>query len=497
MYSVKITNDSTSTIIHDDRHSKFRLDDTKIATTVNQASSFAFNIYPNNPGYNLLHEYTTGIEIYKNTRLLFKGRVMTVYPNYTNDGQLYKQVTCESQMAFLNDSIQMYKKVQMTPKKFFTFLIDQHNSQVDAGRRFKVGKVNVTNSTNNVYCYIEDGITTFDEIDTDLLQNSSLGGELWVRNETDGVYIDWLQDNQNKGNQQIKLNKNMLSIFSKPNLTGLVTVLCPFGATQENKNGSVEDEVSDVASPRLTIKSVNDGKVYLKDTELIGKYGRISGSKIWDDVKVATNLKTKGLAYLNTFKSVKIGHEIEAVDLEPLGLAIDDFEVGKYYRVINPLVGIDDYLRIIAITVDINAPLQSSLTIADKSISLTNYQLENKKAAKTISQLRSIVESQGNQIIDLNGQTEKLNKTIEDQKKVMDQLQEDVQNADIKGISKKLQDLLKITTELGEQVDELQFVTPEQLAEYQSVQKQITDDLDQRIKLLEQKGGDINNGGKG
>lgn len=375
MYSVKITNGSSSNIIHDDRLDA-RLSDTKIASTINQASSFSFDIYPNNPGWDLLHEYTTGIEVWKLSKLLFKGRVMSVQTNYTNEGQLLKQVSCESQLAYLNDSIQSYKKVQMTPAAFFAYLIGEHNKQVSADRQFKIGRMNVTNSTNNVYCYVEDGLNTFEEIDADLLKNESLGGELWIRNEADGVYIDWLRDGVAKGRQQIKMNKNMLSVYSKPDLNGLCTVLYPFGATPETT--ATDDKASDVTSPRLTIESVNGGKKYLENADLISIYGRISGSKTWDDVKVAANLKTKGQTYLNTFKAFKIGYEIEAVDLQPLGLAVDDFEVGEYYQVINQLEGLNDYLRIVAITVDLNAPLQSQLTIADKSVKLSEYQLENR-----------------------------------------------------------------------------------------------------------------------
>lgn len=380
MYSVKITNGSSSKIIHDDRVN-IRLSDTKIAATINQASSFTFNLYPNNPGWNLLHEYTTGIEVWKLSKLLFKGRVMSVQTNYTNEGQLLKQVSCESQLAYLNDSIQSYKKVQMTPAAFFAYLIGEHNKQVSADRQFKVGRVNVTNSTNNLYCYVEDGLNTFEEIDTDLLKNESLGGELWIRNETDGVYIDWLRDGVTKGQQQIRMNKNMLSVYSKPNLNGLCTVLYPFGATpEESGTSTTDDKAKDVASPRLTIESVNGGKKYLEDNELISKFGRISGSKTWDDVKVAANLKNKGQAYLNTFKAVKIGYELEAVDLQPLRLAVDDFQTGKYYQVVNPLEGLNDYLRIIAMSIDLNAPLQSGLTIVDKNVELSQYQLENRNA---------------------------------------------------------------------------------------------------------------------
>lgn len=416
MYLVKITNGSNSKIIHDDRVN-IRLSDTKIATTINQASSFDFSLYPNNPGWNLLHEYTTGIEVWKFSKLLFKGRVMSVQTNYTNEGQLLKQVSCESQLAFLNDSIQSYKKVQMKPAAFFAYLIGEHNKQVSADRQFKVGRMNVTNSTNNVYCYVEDGLNTFEEIDADLLKNESLGGELWIRNEADGVYIDWLRDGVAKGRQQIKMNKNMLLVYSKPDLNGLCTVLYPFGATPETT--ATDDKASDVASPRLTIETVNNGKKYLENTDLISRYGRISGSKTWDDVKVAANLKTKGQAYLDSFEAFKIGYEVEAVDLEPLGLAVDDLKVGNYYQTINPLEGLNDFLRIMAMNIDINAPLQSQLTIGDRQSTFSQYMLGLKNARSYMQQ----VQVQQDTLNDLSGKYDQLTSDREQLKQQIIEMQ--------------------------------------------------------------------------
>ncbi len=391
MYRVTIENNGVETIIHDDHFTRYRLKDTSIAKGINTADSFQFDILPNNPGYLLLQELTTYIEVLNttNSNLVFKGRILSIQNQLNSDGTFYKEVICESQMAFLNDSIQTYKKVQMKPYDFFKYLIDTHNAQVDAKRQFQLGNVSVTNSTNYLYCYVEDGLKTFDEIDADLISNDDLGGELKIRNENGMAYIDWALDQYIKGKQEIKLNKNLISLNAKPNLSDVISVLYPFGATIENDSSdSSTDTVSDVASPRLDISSVNDGKKYIESAELIGRYGRISGTKSWDDVKVASNLLTKAKAYLETFKPVTIGYELEAVDLFQLGLAVDDFEVGNYYRVINQLEGIDDYFRIISISLDINNPLQSSLTIGDKSVSWADFQNQVQRSNVIVSDLQ-------------------------------------------------------------------------------------------------------------
>lgn len=391
MYRVTIENNGIETIIHDDHFTRYRLKDTSISKGINTADSFQFEILPNNPGYLLLQELTTYIEVLNttNSNLVFKGRVLSIQNQLNSDGTFYKEVICESQMAFLNDSIQTYKKVQMKPYDFFKYLIDTHNAQVDVKRQFQLGNVKVTNSTNYLYCYVEDGLKTFDEIDADLLTNTDLGGELVIRNKNGIAYIDWTLDQNIKGKQEIKVNKNLISLNAKPNLSDVISVLYPFGATIESDStNDSTDTANDVASPRLDISSVNDGKKYIESAELINRYGRISGTKSWDDVTVASNLLTKAKAYLETFKPVTIGYELEAIDLFQLGLAVDDFEVGNYYHVINQLEGIDDYFRIISISLDINNPLQSSLMIGDKSVSWAEFQNRIQQSNAIVSSLQ-------------------------------------------------------------------------------------------------------------
>lgn len=431
MYVVTVfdgSNDQVGKVIHADRFGKNRLTNTKVAKTINAAASFQFDILPGNPGYGLLKEKISKIEVFNeiNKQLIFKGRVLSIQPTFSSDGTIYEEVICESQMAFLNDSIQSYEKVQMKPVDFFKHLIDMHNSQVDLSRQFKVGIVNVTNSTNYIYCYVEDGLTTFAEITTDLLNNTDLGGELWIRNESDGTYIDWIRDPVKKGQQTIQLNKNMISLYAKPDFSGLATVLYPFGATVENTSESTTDSASDVASPRVNISSVNNGKPYLELTHLISKgYDRISGTKIWEDVHDANTLLSKAKAYLQSYESVKIGFELEAADLFSIGLAPDDFEVGNYYHVVNPLLGVDDWIRIISVSLDLNDPMKSNLTIGDRDVSLSEFQIETRQAADKVSSLISQSKQQQQKIANLNLSMQKAQETIDKQQNAIKTLSDD------------------------------------------------------------------------
>lgn len=446
MFVVEVRNKSETIVIHDDRIPNtyaFLGSESKVSASVGAAASFTFTIYPSNPGYSNLYEWTSYIDVINTKRndYLFRGRIIAIESKATSEGAFYKEVTCESQLAYLNDSIVTWEKIQMTPADFFKKLMLAHNSQVDKERQFKLGRITVTNNTNNVYCYVEDGLKTLNELQTDLLSKDDLGGELWIRNEQDYTYIDWIRDEKQKASQEIKLAKNLVSIQTKPDLKELVTVLYPFGATEEK---SVSDEnVKDVSTPKLNISSVNDGKKYIEDAELISLYGRISGSKSWDDVKIPANLLTKAREYLNNFKALKIGYEIEAVDLAPLNLAIDDFQLGKYYHVINPVIGVDDWLRVIGVSININKPLLSTLQIGEQTKRLVDYQLSNVNMSRSIESLRRSQQANLMQI----SQLQQENKMLAENYRNLYKSNEDLANkfSEIQEMLDKLNDDQKVT----------------------------------------------------
>lgn len=446
MFVVEVRNKSETIVIHDDRIPNTQAllgSESKVSASVGAAASLTFTIYPANPGYSNLYEWTSYIDVIntKRNKYLFRGRVIAIESKATSEGTFYKEVTCESQLAYLNDSIVTWEKIQMTPADFFKKLILAHNSQVETERQFKLGRITVTNNTNNVYCYVEDGLKTLNELQTDLLSKDDLGGELWIRNDQDGTYIDWIRDEKQKASQEIKLAKNLVSIQTKPDFKELVTVLYPFGATEEK---SVSDEnVKDVSTPKLNISSVNGGKKYIEDAELISLYGRISGSKSWDDVKIPANLLTKAREYLNSFKSLKIGYEIEAVDLAPLNLAIDDFQLGKYYHVINPVIGVDDWLRVIGVSININKPLLSTLQIGEQTKRLVDYQLSNVNMSRSLDSLRRSQQANLMQIAQLQQE----NKTLTENYRNLYKSNENLANKfiEIQEMLDKLNDDQKIT----------------------------------------------------
>ena len=81
------------------------------------------------------------------------------------------------------------------------------------------------------------------------------------------------------------------------------------------------------------------------------------------------------------------------MDLSLIELDLDSFEVGNHHPVINPLMNIDETLRIIEKAISIENPQSSTLTIGDKFIDIKDYQLQAFDAAQEVEVVKSNVQS--------------------------------------------------------------------------------------------------------
>src|SRR5699024_10397492 len=150
---------------------------------------------------------------------------------------------------------------------------------------------------------------------------------------------------------------------------------------------------------RLTIESVNGGKDYIEDKEATAVFGVVAKSKTWDDITQPNRLLTSGRKFLNENNRVKSKYSISALDLSLIGLGIDSFDVGNHYPVKNPIMGIDDRLRLIGKSIDILAPESSSLDIGDKFMTASEYQKEANKSRQKVVELEDTVERQSKRIV--------------------------------------------------------------------------------------------------
>ena len=102
-------------------------------------------------------------------------------------------------------------------------------------------------------------------------------------------------------------------------------------------------------------------------------------AEIFDDITVAENLKTKAEEWLTNNNKVQQKHTISYVDLFKLGIDTSEIELYNYYHIINPLIGIDDMLRVIKKTTDIIDVNSSSIDVGDVFKTLTDIEVERQQ----------------------------------------------------------------------------------------------------------------------
>lgn len=368
MHTVTITNGVEKTTIHSDNLD--RISGGKIVKAVNAVDSFTFTIYPDNAGYDKLKPLTTSITVTDDStgKDIFIGRVLKCPDSMDEQGLICKSVTCEGRLGWLYDSVQPYAEYKVVGiRTVLASFISKHNAQVGDDKHISVGQVTVTGENN--YTYSVNWISTMDAISEQLV--GKFGGEIQLRDQDGKVYIDYLEHIGHGTDTKIELAVNLKTISREVDETSVITRLYPLGAKRTD------------SEKRLTIGSVNGGKDYIEDSALVAKYGVISGTQTWDDVTQASILKTKATAYLKSANKAKKQYKITAVDLSTIDMNFEQFELGCWYRIVNPLMGIDEDLRIIGITINLDSPEQSELTFGDKFETMTGFMTAKAKSLQT------------------------------------------------------------------------------------------------------------------
>lgn len=368
MHTVTIKNGVEKTTIHSDNLD--HISGGKIVKAVNAVDSFTFTIYPDNAGYDKLKPLTTSITVTDDStgKDVFIGRVLKCPDSMDEQGLICKSVTCEGRLGWLYDSVQPYAEYKMVGvRTVLASFISKHNAQVGDDKHISVGQVTVTAENN--YTYSVNWVSTMDAISEQLV--GKFGGEIQLRDQDGKVYIDYLEHIGHGTDTRIELAVNLKTVSREIDETSVITRLYPLGA-----------KLTD-SEKRLTIGTVNSSKDYIEDSALVAKYGVISGTQTWDDVTQASILKTKAMAFLKSANKAKKQYKITAVDLSTIDMNFEQFELGCWYRVVNPLMGIDEDLRIIGITINLDSPEQSELTFGDKFETMTGFMTAKTKSLQT------------------------------------------------------------------------------------------------------------------
>lgn len=396
MYIVTLINNEIEIQIHGVNE---KLKSGSVVQGLNAIDSFSFTILPSNEGYNKIYDLQTLVTVYNTNknRCEFHGRVLHGRETMDSNGLIYKEVTCESCLGFLNDSQQNYVAVQnWTVTGLLEHIINTHNSKVEDCKKFVIGEVTVSDPNDNLYLGIQRE-NSWKTLEDKLIK--TLGGEIRIRIE-DGVnYIDYLTEIGETKATKIKLSKNMKKISKEKDPTSYITRFIPYGAKLKEERTTTDEEGNTTTElveteQRLDITSVNDGLNYIEDEQARKTFGIIEGSAEWDDVTDANNLLRKGQEFIQENNKILVKYSIDALDLSLIGLEIDDFQVGNYHPIENKLLNINDIARIIKKNIDVvNNDALSSIEVGDNFKTLSDLQVEQNRQLNAITQTISSIQT--------------------------------------------------------------------------------------------------------
>lgn len=357
--------------LYDPRIDDLKITNTRLKLEVNKVGGFDFTIYPTHPLYGSIQKLKSVIELYQDDILIFRGRVLSDEMGFYKN----KDITCEGDLAFFNDTITRPYNFTGTISDFLTLIISGHNAQVEANKQFTLGTVTVTDPNNTIVRASIDYAKTWDVINDKLLD--ILGGYITIRREGATNYIDYLVDSPYQSTQAIEFGTNLLDIIKETRADTIVTALIPLGAKIEDAEGNETDE-------RLTIASVNGGLDYVHDQAAVDQYGWVFATETWDDVTVANNLLTKANARLAVLINLGVSVTLRAIDLSMIDTNIDELRVFEYIQVTSAPHGLDTMAMIDKIEIDLLDAKRNTVRLGFAYDTFTEKQALSDKAIRQI-----------------------------------------------------------------------------------------------------------------
>ena len=369
MFKITAQNRSGITYtLYDPRSPDLKLISPTCKTAVNKAGLLTFSVPLTHPHTDKIAKLDTVVTLWQDDAILFRGRAL----NDEWDLRSTRKIEVEGELAYLNDSVQPLTVYHdMTVAAYFAKLIELHNAQVDESRRFTVGQVTVTNSTDNVYRQ-SDYESTMDALQDKLLNR--LGGYLVIRYGKDGTrYLDYLKEYGNVNSQRITASTNLLDMLHTVRGEDVATAVIPLGAQLEDaeKIGTV--------TPRLTIAAANDGKDYIYDADAVAKWGWIYKVVVHNDITLVENLLRAGYADLEAAKYLRGSIEVDAVDLHLVDSSVERIKLGDMILFSAPDSATPISMLVSEIDLPVDEPGDTTYTLGTSYQSLTEKQINARK----------------------------------------------------------------------------------------------------------------------
>ena len=390
MYQLKYKN----YILYDPRlaDEKLIVRDPSVKLAVSKAGEMSFTVDAEHPYLSNLRRMSGLVELLDGTFPIYRGRITSDIKDFYGA----HKIETEGIMAVLNDSIippfnfpgdfegdNAYKAAAASGNVvefFFRWILSQHNAQVTAEQQIKPGVVTVSDQNNYITRSSEEFATAMTTI-SDKLLKSSLGGNLLIRYEDDGNYLDYYAALPLTNTQTVEFAENLLDLSSETDGADIYTAILP-----EGKDGLT---IGNLPDGDLTDDLVKSGKIIYSKSG-VATYGRITRHIKWDDVTVDTNLRAKAKAALaDNGLSMPETITCKAVDLG-WQEGIQHFRVGRMTALVGTPHGYSASYPLMELSPDILDPGNTQITLGATRRTFTGSQIDAvRKAEESAGQVRT------------------------------------------------------------------------------------------------------------
>lgn len=358
-------------LLYDPRVRELEVTNASLNLEVNKSGALKFTMSPNHPRYNDVKKMKSVVTVYQDNVLIFRGRPLNDVDNFLN----FRTVTCEGELAYLNDTVQRPYDYKGSIRDFLELIIKRHNDMIkDSTRTIVLGEVTVTDPNDFIVRSDTSYIKTWKVLTEKCIK--LLGGYFVIRRSGGVNYLDYLADSKYKSDQSITLGENLLDLSKSKKGQNIVTALIPLGATYKPEGSEVDITVD--------ISSVNDGIDYVFHKEAVEQYGWIFEQVTWDNVTDPINLKRKAEIHLGSLVTLDLSFEIKAIDRNMYSGDFDRFRLFDYVKVESPVHSINDYYLIKKLSIDLINPINNTILVGADSSTLTDRQNSNVSAIETV-----------------------------------------------------------------------------------------------------------------
>lgn len=327
-------------LVYDPRllNEKYIIISPTLTKEVNKAGSLEFVLPRDNPIYDKYLKLKSIFTVYEDEKPIWRGRAISDEKTFYSN----KDVFCEGCLAFLNDI--PYPPYDfsggITKQQYLSKLMEHYLQNCSDYRKIYLGNVIVKDDASPIKKKSTDYVNILDDISSTLLEENE-ERYITTRLENENIFVDYYEDKSNVSYQTIEFGKNLLDLTEYIDVSNVYTRLIPLG--KELEDGTYTD-----------IRSVNDGKEYIRSEMAENLFGIITKVEKFNDIEDPETLKKQGETSLDEYIKSSLTITIKAVDLRKAGVNVDFIDVGKYAKIISKPHGIDEYYLCSKITLDLN-----------------------------------------------------------------------------------------------------------------------------------------------